>query len=204
MPDHIDHAIDDTARALSAGEPDAAFRARIVARLEEGGRSHRAWWIGAPIAAAALIAIALVFFSARERTSPGEVRPDVARGEAPAAPRTQTSTPAVDASTSPERAAEQTPRQTRLRTRAANAASVKESTPRGEGIRERRAAEDAGGPSPVTQLAPPPLEVPSIAVAPIDGGPSLQLDQLAPIAPIAVAPLENETAREPQNQNREP
>jgi hypothetical protein len=53
-------------------------------------------------------------------------------------------------------------------------------------------------PSEVGALAPPPLDMPSIALAPIDRGDSIRLEQLEPIAPIDVAPL----AVEPPN--REP
>jgi hypothetical protein len=53
-------------------------------------------------------------------------------------------------------------------------------------------------PSEVGALAPPPLNVPSIALAPIDRGDSIQLPQLEPIAPIALVPLPVEP------ENREP
>ena len=227
MADHIDRAIDDTARALTAGEPDVGFRARVIARLDARAAARRRWWIAAPITAAALIGIALITFSGRERTGPAAENPviarggnaagaagrmpaphvdastAVARGGTPTVPRTRTAAPAgtqtpaprVDASTPPERT-----------TAANNAAVVGAPASRGERARTRRTAADASDPSPVSQLAPPPLDVPSIALAPIDGGPSLRIDRLAPIAPVAVAPLDNEGAanRELRNQNREP
>lgn len=227
MADHIDRAIDDTARALTAGEPDLALRARIIARLDDREPARRAWWIGAPIAAAALIAIALVSFSGRGRTSLVALNPAVAPapGGTPAAPRTQTPASRVDASTTavaggetpaaPRTQPPAAPRTQTLvdasappeRTTAAKNAAVEGALPpRGERVRTRRAAADASDTSPVTELAPPPLEVPSIAVAPIEGGPSLQLDRLAPITPVAVAPLDIEgTAnRQLPKQNREP
>jgi hypothetical protein len=187
MADHIDRAIDDAARALTAGEPGAAFRARIVARLEDGGPSRRAWWIGAPIAAAAAIAIVVALVSGRGQTSPAAVKPAVAPVETASAPRMQRAAPRVDTSPSLEQ------------TTAANAGA--KGPPRRERVHERGAASDASNTSAVTQLAPSPLDIPSIVVEPIEGGPTLQLDQLEPIAPIAVAPLDDQD-REPQNQNR--
>jgi hypothetical protein len=184
MADHIDRAIDEEAHALTAGEPDAAFRARIVARLDQDGPARRAWWIVAPLAAAATIAIAVTMWSMRDRTTPAAPNPAMARRETPAP---QPRPPRVDTSAAPQRTT-------------ANAARAERTAPP-RGARDR-AANVMAGPieaSAVTELAPPPLDVPSIAVAPIDRGPSLQLDQLAAIAPIAVAPLDGAaTAREPE------
>jgi hypothetical protein len=185
MADHIDRAIDEEAHALTAGEPDAAFRARIVARLDQDGPARRAWWIVAPLAAAATIAIAVTMWSMRDRTTPAAPNPAVARRETPAP---QPRPPRVDTPAAPER------------TTAANAARAERTAP--PRAARNRGASVTAGPSEasvVAELAPPPLDVPSIAVAPIDRGPSLQLDQLAAIAPIAVAPLdEAATAREPE------
>jgi hypothetical protein len=57
----LDRAIDEVARELTAGEPDGAFRARVMARIESGA-SRRVWstWVMAPMPIAALIVIALV------------------------------------------------------------------------------------------------------------------------------------------------
>src|SRR3989442_14162911 len=70
----IDRAIDDAAREMTAGEPDGAFKARVLARIESGESVRRTWraaWILAPLAAAAAIVIAMVMVS----RSAGDSRP---------------------------------------------------------------------------------------------------------------------------------
>src|SRR5438093_12696906 len=68
----INRAIDDIARELTAGEPDGAFKARVIARIESGESVRRTWraaWIIAPLAAAAAIAIVVVMVSRPARDS---------------------------------------------------------------------------------------------------------------------------------------
>ena len=58
----IDRAIDEVARQMTVGEPSSDFRARVVARLDAGDRPQRFWpaaWILSPIAAAAVVAVAI-------------------------------------------------------------------------------------------------------------------------------------------------
>ena len=189
MREDIDRAIDDVARRLTAGEPDGAFRARVMARIESGERARR-WpgaWIMSPLPIAALIVIALA--AAWSYRSPQRLalqppegvalqQETIARGEAPVQvvqpvpPGRSPATFALRAPVPTERLALPSPAR----------------PPRARAMQ----------PSEVGALAPPLLNVPSIALAPIDRGDSIQLPQLEPIAPIALVPLPVEP------ENREP
>src|SRR5580765_6144537 len=68
----LDRVIDDVAREMTAGEPNSAFNAHVLARIERGDRMRRSWraaWILAPLAAAAAIAIvaAILWRPVRDR-----------------------------------------------------------------------------------------------------------------------------------------
>ena len=52
-------------------------------------------------------------------------------------------------------------------------------------------------------MAPPPLSVESIALAPIAPGDSLQLPQLAAPPSLDIAPLENQNQNQNENHERE-
>src|SRR5262245_52859737 len=183
MRDDIDRVIDEAALELTAGAPDASLRANVVARIT-GGRStisRHAWWIIAPMAAAA-IAIALMLASSRDRAivappavaQRGVTIPNAASAVRPPASHTDD----VRAEAVEEPAAAHAP-----------------------------AERNVPNPSEVAALAPAPLVVPSIEVAPIGGAPSIQLQQLEPIERIDLAPLEPEPEPEPEprtkNQNPE-
>jgi hypothetical protein len=186
--DHIDRAIDDVARELTAGEPATAFRARVMARLERGG-SRRRWpaWLMTPLPIAAMILIALAAawsYRSPERLAlhPGETRA-LHPGETLAL-----------------RPVEKTairPGEKILQPAAARLARPTSPDPARARITTR---------SDVAALAPTPLGVPSIALARIDRGESIQLQQLEPIAPIDVAPLDPSGTenREPGNQGVRP
>src|SRR5439155_526676 len=77
--DDIERAIDDVGREMTACEPDGAFTARVLARIESGDTVRRNWraaWIIAPLAAAAVIAIAVVMVS----RSASDRKPDPSAG----------------------------------------------------------------------------------------------------------------------------
>src|SRR5262249_61277670 len=69
----LDRVIDDAARGMTAGEPGASFRARVIARIDERRAPWTRPFVLVPIAAAALIALAL--FIARDRASHAPARP---------------------------------------------------------------------------------------------------------------------------------
>jgi hypothetical protein len=180
----IDRAIDEVARQLTAGEPGGAFRARVMARIERG-ESRRVWStrLMAPMPVAALLLIALVaMWSYRAYRSPAaspeltqtasEPRGEVLRGALqPATARRVEAPVQLAPSVPPSRSPAALPSSARpMRARPMQ-------------------------PSEVGALAPPPLDMPSIALAPIDRGDSIRLEQLEPIAPIDLAPL----AVEPPN-----
>jgi hypothetical protein len=174
--DHIDRAIDEVARELTAGEPDAAFRSRVVARIAVGSRAvtpRRAWWIVAPLAAAAAIAIAVALFAGRARSN--VATPTTARHEAPATTEAAAPRGENPATASP------------ARSDAPVSPIVRADASRG---RKPDVSYIITTSSEVAALAPPPLAVPSIAIEPIDRGPSIRLQQLAPIERIEVAPLD--------------
>jgi hypothetical protein len=163
--DDIDRAIDDIARELTAGEPHGAFRARVMARIESG-ESRRGWstWVLSPLPVAALILVALA--AAWSYRSPKRLALHLAetialqRDERPVV----ASAPVAPTARRVEREAT-------------------------KGARAFHASARRVAPSDVAGLAPPLLNVPSIVLAPIDRGDSIQLQQLEPIAPIDVAPL---------------
>jgi hypothetical protein len=179
MRDDTDRTIDDVARRLTAGEPDAAFRVRVLARIE-AGEARRAWrlrWALAPASIAAAIGIAITWAAVREHRSAPIVGAPRAAGQARVLLK-----PDAPAVGTPVRLVPDT---------------------RSEGpVRWKPDRTDARTPaSEIDALAPPPIDVPSIALAPIDRGVSIQLRELAPIAPLEVAPLAdpnpNENPRPP-------
>ena len=161
----IDRLIDDTARAMTAGDARADLAARVRSRLE-APRRRSAWTIVAPLAAAAAILI-VVFVGRRPRVVAPERAPaPVARSSAPAA--TGPATPAAPALAHV--------RDVRARPAARRA------IPR-EPIR----------PGPIDALAPPPLDVSPVPVspvlvAPLEGDAPLDIRELR-TASIDVAPL---------------
>jgi len=187
----IDRAIDEVARQLTAGEPGGAFTARVMARIGRG-ESRRMWptRLMAPIPIAAMIIVLVAFWSYRGYRSPDRL----ALRPAPAPSPLRRASPELT-----QTASERRPEKLAL--------------PSGPG-RARPMQ-----PSEVGALAPPPLRVPSIALAPIDRGDSIRLEQLEPIAPIDLAPLPVEPPnqepgfgiwdsgfanQEPRTVNREP
>ena len=56
----LDRAIDDAAREMTAAELDNAFRARVMARLDERRPYWQSPWVASPIAVAIVIVLLLV------------------------------------------------------------------------------------------------------------------------------------------------
>lgn len=94
--DELDTLIDDVARRMIAGEPGAEFTSSVLARLDERRSIWRSPWLLSPIAAAAVVLIAVFVWRGGP---PREVRlkPDatshVAEGPALQAERTSTTAP---------------------------------------------------------------------------------------------------------------
>ncbi len=189
----LDTAIDVVSRQMTAGEPDAGFRARVLARIESGfgsrdsgfgstdsGFGRWRWAVGALGAAAMIVAAVFVF----RNQAPAD------RGTGPGVQTTQSA--------------------------ASSAAPARSAGPEGPDLQPRGATVRLppsplggyGGPgkadttyrealkpaSEIDALAPPPLtpftlDVASIAVDALPPADSIQLDKLEIITPIAVAPL---------------
>src|SRR5262245_42906040 len=156
--DIIDRLIDDAARQMTAGEPGAAFRAQVMDRLNAPRRSWwRSPWLLSPAAVAALVLIALAVV----RRGPG------APAERAMLPSRSIAAVAALVAQEPAPAV----------ARAGDTSAV--SGP--------RQPARAGLASAVAALAPPLLEVPSIALDRIAPAESIQVPELDTISPIALA-----------------
>src|SRR5689334_5503317 len=72
-----DNEIDDVAREMTAGEPDAAFPARVLARIqavETPWWSRRVVWQWSPLAVAAVAVLAILIVRPVWKAPPTEVR----------------------------------------------------------------------------------------------------------------------------------
>ncbi len=170
----LDRAIDEVAREMTVGEPSAAMRAHVTARIADAPPALPRSIGRSAIAAAAIVALALVTYLARRQ--PDGAREVVAARhgvEAPAA--THTAVP---------RAAPPRPATTAVATTA----------PRSHGGRRlTTSSRMATPPSDIDSIAPPPLGVVPLGVVPLGvddiGPPPMDVPFLEPIAPLAVAPL---------------
>lgn len=61
-----DSEIDDAAREMTRGEPDAGLKTRVLARIDEPRRIWRSPWILSPIAVAAVAVVAVMVFRTPE------------------------------------------------------------------------------------------------------------------------------------------
>lgn len=172
----FDRVIDEIARELTAGEPGAAFRRRVLARIASGARARRRWraaWMAAPLAAAALIAVAVAATLYRS----------------PALQQAQ-GTPSAS---SGERLALQRPEEPRTANPEPRTTNSEPGTQhRAPGTRTLNPEPRTLNPvaSAVAALAPTPVSIDSIALAPIAAADSLELQQLEPPPSLAVAPLD--------------
>jgi len=213
--DDLERAIDDAAREMTAGEPSSAFTAHVLARIERGEsvrRSRRAAWILAPLAAAALLVVALTMLISHRR-SPESLPPSLAeratvdapkppaevgalhRGDQQLAPGAQTPEPRTE---NPEPRTEN--REPRTRTLnpepppslALDVRELRWTRRSAVGAKAGRTLNPSSGASPsdVAAMAPARMRVESIGLAPIDSGDSLQLPQLQIPPSLDIAPLD--------------
>jgi hypothetical protein len=206
---NLDAAIDDVARQMTAGEPDGAFRARVLARIESGSGSRgsgvgsrdsgvgsrdsgvgsrdsgvgsRDSGVGSRDSGVGRWRWAVAALGAAAMIVVALV---VFRNQAPAdrgARKGVESAPSAVSSAAPARSA--APEAPALQPRVV-------SQPRRASVRRNDAPDSA---SEIDALAPPPLtpfplDVASIAVDALPPADSIQLDKLEIITPIAVAPL---------------
>jgi len=184
--DRIAPAIDAVAREMTEAAPDDGFRARVLARIDE--RRRPAWrspWVLSPIAVAAAVVLAVALrpehpirreagAPAAQSTSGPAARGDVSTGQ-----------PANTNRAEPERFAQSAP------SVAASAAVTPEpGTARRNGTAARETPASAPPPSDVNELAPPPIEIETIAVARLARPEPLTLQPLD-VPSIALAPIDD-------------
>jgi hypothetical protein len=185
--DRIAPAIDAVAREMTEATPDDGFRARVLARIDEPRRSAwRSPWVLSPLAVAAIVVLAVAL-------RPG--RPVRRDASAPAAQSARG--PAHNGNVSTGQPASTNRAETEPLAQSAPSVAASTAVPPDRGTARRNgtgAKETSLGPPPssdVDELAPPsieidtialdrlsrpepltlqPLDVPSIALAPIDDG----------------------------------
>ena len=164
----FDALIDEVARDMTAGEPQSAFRAQVLARLDAAAVTRDigfGWWRGAvaSLAVAAAVIVAVLFF--RGQAGPPATT-EIQVAQAPDVPPAR-----AEIASGPSRPPSLAPRQVV-----------------GQPVRPRVESRDEVT-SDVVAMAPPPLAVASIAIAALPTPDSIQLDELQTIAPIAIAPI---------------
>jgi hypothetical protein len=158
----IDRTIDDVAREMTAGEPASDLRDRVLARIDHfDDRPHARPMIVAVAALMVIVAGAAAVIILRTRIT------DTTTIE------TTTSTPAPPTTTTAAGSEKPMP--------------LDVQAPVTRPHRRPRAIDTT--PSDVAALAPPPLDVKSIVLGGLDPPPSIEIEQLEPIAPIAATPL---------------
>lgn len=162
----LDAAIDDVAREMTAGEPHASFRVRVMARVESF-EVRRSWFGVRGLTAVAGVAAVLAVLLFQFRRPHDTARPYAAVAPAPAV------------------AEQRVGREPAMTNRHDSSLTASGTTP----PRDDRQRIVTIVPSEVDALAPPPLDVESIAVAALPAPSSIRLDEMETIAPIAVAPL---------------
>jgi hypothetical protein len=168
---------------MTEGVPSADLKARVLARIE--ARDVPSWprrlaWLAVPVAAAALIFV-LVFL--RPHQDANRVTENV--NQPPPVART------------PDRPLSPTPRQERLRQETTMQATAQTgASPSRAAVAQTSVAaplQPVSMPSDIERMAPPPLGVPSIAVQSLPASdittPSIAVEPLETIAPIALAPI---------------
>jgi hypothetical protein len=176
-PNDIDRVIDEAARSLSAGEPGAAFRATVIERM--GARrwpfdsAYGKAMLLVPAAAAAIVIVAVWIAPDHRGASVippppiASLRPDVALRAVPPVRKGHEDIAAVQRPNAPLRGL---PDQTTH--------YVIDSTP-------------------LSELEPPPLTVPPIAMRRLGSGASIELDRLEGIAPLAIPRLDDSEGDHP-------
>ena len=205
----LDQAIDEVARQMTAGQPSEDMRDRVIVRLTTNVEPRTtntpgAWlgvrrWTLAPIAAAALVIVAM--FVARG-FQPRDASPErAAQHETPKGPAAQNETApsTVRLPPSPRGGFGGTSEPDTTDTGSvARGFQPRERGPERAALRQAAMSTldptlklDSIDVTPVTvdSLAPPAIVAPSIAVRALTT-PSIALPQIEPIEPIVVAPLQ--------------
>jgi hypothetical protein len=191
----IDAAIDAVARNMTEGAPASDFNARVLARIHERRPRWRSPWVLSPLAAAAILLLVLALDHARLAN-----RPDTGRTGAPAdlsgrsgggqspAPQSPPAGAAAPAQEPGQHA------QTSNRPPTTRFGPERRPAPQGGG-REKPDSRPTSGPadapaiaSDVGVLAPPALDVESIAVDGLGRPESIVLQRLE-ISSIALTPI---------------
>lgn len=177
----IDTAIDRAVRDFMDVDADAAFRARVTARLQRPAR--RAWTPRLAVGAVATVAIAVALLWLRTPPPPATTTDgNAASAERAIPPRT----PPVAGSN--PKAAAAVPM---ARSRASARRAAEPSIPRGTVVA-------AVAEMPFTSIAPlaaiEPISVEPLANTPITP-PEIVIAPLSPIAEVQISPLEPRTAR---------
>jgi hypothetical protein len=157
----VDNAIDAVARAMTTGDPAVDMRARVLARIDVAAtlKSRRAAIWMVPAAIAILLVIAVGV--TRQASRPAAV---------PTRQTAQQATPEEPRAPAIEQPLEQVRSEPTTRRRV------------------KRPLEPEHAPSVVASLAPPPLTVAQLGIAPMESGRSIELSEIT-VSPIEVAPL---------------
>lgn len=174
--ERLDRVIDEVARQMTEAELPGDFRARIVERIEGRGprRTWRAAWILSPIAAAAVVAVAI--FVARGFQPRG-------RGPAPQTTVTQGAPPVASSG------------------REGPSGSVAEAGPKESALHRTRPRGFPDTTTEIDALAPPRLDMAPLDIEALPTE-SIAVPQLDAIAPIAVEPLPANDERPMTNDQR--
>jgi hypothetical protein len=181
--ERLDQAINEVARQMTAGELPSDFRARVVARIAEGGRPRRTWraaWILSPMAAAAVVAVAIFV----ARVQPRERGLEKA-AQHPSSPST------IARATSPVESAG----------RPGSSAPSAEAAPKGPAPHRAPQPSHTYATTEIDALAPPLLEVAPLGLEVLPTA-SIAMSQLDAIAPIVVEPLPGIEQRPATNDQR--
>jgi hypothetical protein len=175
-----DNEIDDAARQMTGGEPDAGFKARVLARIdaETGQRRGGSVWVWPAMAlgTAAMLALVMVRSSSRfEGVGTARVKPGITSESKPdTTVRLNPDTAAESKLGRAERAATQSPVAS---TRHSHGTSASRSYVASARRTESGQVNDAV--ARASDLAPPPIEIDPIGVKSMEGMESIQVTTLA-------------------------
>ncbi len=180
--ERVDAAIDEAARQMTAGEPGADFRGRVMARIENRPRVTPLWrpvFAGLTVAALILLAVMVRLKPDRYAYRPGPGPAPTRIVQVPPSPLGGTSEQTVRLPPSPilgyggprkpDTTYEMTPYEMALRAH-----------------------------SELDAVALPSIDLESIAVAALPAAESIHVEPLDAAAPIAVAPLNTENEGDPR------
>ena len=200
-----DNEIDEVAKQMTAGEPDAAFRARVLARIDTAeSRRSRRWLMGWPRAAAAVAGIAIVAMAFYLRTPDVRLKPDTTQTSAsnpPASADVRLKLDATPTSASNTSApADVRPKPNESRTSPSGA-----SAPVAFGLSRRAGTSPSGAsasvasgfsqterandePYAMASLAPSPIAIEPLSLDAMESMDAIELNRLT-VAPLLVDPI---------------